>query len=64
MVKQADILQVQSYNLVEEANISKTGWHGTPPPTLARKVIQELWRTGEIKKKLTGFALAPYSTLR
>lgn len=60
MLDSATLMQVTSFRLLKEAGVTKTGWHGLPPPPLARRTILSQWNSGKIKEHLTKFTLIPY----
>lgn len=60
MLDHSQMLKVKTFSLLRDTGITKTGWQGTPPPTIARKIINAEWDSGAIKDRLRHFTLVPY----
>lgn len=61
MFKRSDLLTVNSYSVLGDGNVSKTGWHGAPPPRRTRKAIRSRYNRNIIQKDLTVFMPVSYN---
>jgi hypothetical protein len=43
------------YDILTDGNYSKPGWHGVPPPKIARDLILRRYASGDIKEDLRMF---------
>ena len=53
-------VNIESFNLKKDVNVTSTGWEGRPIPVQSRADIVSRWKDGRIKRDIAGFLPLPY----
>jgi hypothetical protein len=56
----AETWQNQDFSVTNPGLVTSTGWHGAPPPSIARKEIMRRFHTKEIMQDIATFMQVPY----
>ena len=60
LLSTGQMVNIESFNLKKDVNITSTGWEGQPIPVQSRADIVSRWKDGRIKRDIAGFLPLPY----